>query len=175
MQAYALVDNNVRRKLDEMLKTWKEPVPGSIESRPVFPAEITRPIENALIKARTSAAQAEQARNQQMGRGRPLMTQSPYQQTPTPPNVPPTGFPTAPQYANGYSNQYASGGQSYPSTPQFPPPGLPYLQQPTNSQQYPPVHLYNSSQYSGQQFPGYDTPSQYPVQVCLVFKSLIIH
>jgi len=30
MEAYALVDNNVRRKMDEMLKTWKEPVPGPL-------------------------------------------------------------------------------------------------------------------------------------------------
>lgn len=60
MEAYALVDNNVRRKMEEMLKTWKEPVPGSIDTRPVFLPEVTRPIENSLIKARTSAIQAHQ-------------------------------------------------------------------------------------------------------------------
>ncbi|KAG9231019.1 hypothetical protein BJ875DRAFT_506952 [Amylocarpus encephaloides] len=58
MEAYALVDVNVRRKMDEMLKTWKEPVPGALDSRPVFPRDVTSPIENALIKARTSALQA---------------------------------------------------------------------------------------------------------------------
>ncbi|KAJ6171603.1 hypothetical protein N7470_000670 [Penicillium chermesinum] len=54
MDAYTLSDAQTRRKLDEMLKTWKEPVPGSLDTRPVFPPEITRNIENALIKARTA-------------------------------------------------------------------------------------------------------------------------
>lgn len=43
-----------------MLKTWKEPVPGSMESRPVFSVEVTRSIENALIKARTAFVQQQQ-------------------------------------------------------------------------------------------------------------------
>ncbi|EEP78358.1 conserved hypothetical protein [Uncinocarpus reesii 1704] len=65
MNAYTLVDSQTRKKLDEMLKTWKEPVPGSLDPRPVFPVEITRSIENALIKARTAALQQQQARQQQ--------------------------------------------------------------------------------------------------------------
>ncbi|EAW07988.1 putative mRNA cleavage factor complex component Pcf11 [Aspergillus clavatus NRRL 1] len=72
MNAYTLVDSQTRRKLDEMLKTWKEPVPGSLDTRPVFPPEITRSIESALIKARTAALQQQQARSQQdvLNRGR---------------------------------------------------------------------------------------------------------
>ncbi|KAE8350746.1 hypothetical protein BDV28DRAFT_150630 [Aspergillus coremiiformis] len=72
MNAYTLVDSQTRRKLDEMLKTWKEPVPGSLDTRPVFPPEITRSIESALIKARTAALQQQQARSQQevLTRGR---------------------------------------------------------------------------------------------------------
>ena len=72
MNAYTLVDSQTRRKLDEMLKTWKEPVPGSLDTRPVFPPETTRGIESALIKARTAALQQQQARSQQdiLGRGR---------------------------------------------------------------------------------------------------------
>jgi len=129
MQAYAIVDNNVRRKMDETLKTWKEPVPGGMDTRPVFPPEITRPIENALIKARTSAVQAEQARNQQMGRGRPMVTQAPYRDTATPPAMPLQGYGATPSYAAGYNYQqfpqpmngqpYAHG-QQYPPTPQYP-------------------------------------------------------
>lgn len=65
MNAYTLVDSPTRRKLDEMLKTWKEPVPGSLDTRPVFPPEVTRGIESALIKARTAALQQQQARSQQ--------------------------------------------------------------------------------------------------------------
>lgn len=116
MEAYALVSHDVRRKMDEMLKTWKEPVPGSIDTRPVFPPEVTRPIENALIKARTSALQQEQLRSQQqlMNRGRSAVGQAPYRNTPTPPNqsrqplYPPPGH-------SGYPQQYPppANGQQY--------------------------------------------------------------
>lgn len=108
MEAYALVDSNVRRKMEEMLRTWKEPVPGSIDTRPVFPVEVTRPIETALIRARTSAIQAEQerARNSaqpQLNRVRPGtatgMASVPYRNTPTPPNT----MRAAPYPAPGYT------------------------------------------------------------------------
>ena len=93
MNAYSLVNNQVRRKLDEMLKTWKEPVPGSLDPRPVFPAETIRPIENALIKARTAAVQAQQqqqsrAQQEMMARSRPIATPNPqWRSTPTPPQA----------------------------------------------------------------------------------------
>ena len=93
MNAYSLVNNQVRRKLDEMLKTWKEPVPGSLDPRPVFPAETIRPIENALIKARTAAVQAQQqqqsrAQQEMMARSRPMATPNPqWRSTPTPPQA----------------------------------------------------------------------------------------
>ncbi|KAI9670144.1 MAG: hypothetical protein M1817_004481 [Caeruleum heppii] len=85
MTAYALVDAPIRKKLEEMLKTWKEPVPGSLDPRPVFPPEVTRTIENALIKARTAAVQLQQQQvRAQIGR-----SSTPYRSTPTPP----TGTP----------------------------------------------------------------------------------
>jgi hypothetical protein len=122
MEAYALVDTSTRRKMDEMLKTWKEPVPGSIDTRPVFPPEVTRPIETALIKARTSAVQAqqEQLRSQQqmMSRGRPIPS-------PTPPQGPP-----------GVARPPMQGAPGYPSN--------------FNQQQYPPPQPYGS-QVNGQQ------------------------
>ncbi|KAH8820510.1 hypothetical protein F5884DRAFT_764316 [Xylogone sp. PMI_703] len=117
MEAYALVDNNVRRKMDEMLKTWKEPVPGSMDTQPVFPPEITRPIENALIKARTSAVQAHQEhlRNQQqlLGRGR---QGAPYRDTPTPPNAVRQPAQSQPAYMT-YNQPYqgSPNGQQYPA------------------------------------------------------------
>lgn len=103
MTAYSLVNNQVRRKLDEMLKTWKEPVPGSLDPRPVFPAETIRPIENALIKARTAAVQAQQqqqSRSQQemMARSRPMTTPNPqWRSTPTPPQARGPYYPPPPQ------------------------------------------------------------------------------
>lgn len=108
MEAYALVDQNVRRKMEEMLKTWKEPVPGSIDSRPVFPVDVTRPIETALIKHRTSAIQAQQEnsrREQFLGRVRGTPG-PPYRNTPTPPNM---------RQPNG-NGQYGP-----PGVPQYPP------------------------------------------------------
>jgi pre-mRNA cleavage complex 2 protein Pcf11 len=162
MEAYALVDNNVRRKMDEMLKTWKEPVPGSIDTRPVFPPEVTRPIENALIKARTSAVQAQQEhqRNQQqlLNRGRPTASPVPYRATP-PPNSqqvlhPPTGYTSNYSGQQYPAQQYSPvNGQQYASTSNGPQPyGLPPVRYPliTNrlllneiqrppGQQYPPL------------------------------------
>lgn len=88
MDVYASVDQRTRHKLEEMLQTWKEPVPGSIDTTPVFPADVVKPIENALIKARTSALQAqqEQMRSQMRSRGgRPPVPG--YRATPTPPNA----------------------------------------------------------------------------------------
>jgi pre-mRNA cleavage complex 2 protein Pcf11 len=109
MNAYTLVDSQTRRKLDEMLKTWKEPVPGSLDTRPVFPPEITRSIENALIKARTAALQQQQARGQQdvYSRGR-VGTPPGWQHTSTPPQNAARYPPTSSQplgrtgSANGY-------------------------------------------------------------------------
>lgn len=123
--------------MDEMLKTWKEPVPGSIDVRPVFPPEVTRPIETALIKARTSAIQAqqEQFRGQQAfpGRGQPInriaqAQAGAFRNTPTPPQGPPGVGTSAMQGAPGY-------GQNY-NQPQYPPQTFP---SPANGQQ-PLVH-----------------------------------
>lgn len=97
-----MVDMATRRKLEEMLKTWKEPVPGSIDTRPVFPPEVVRPIENALIKVRTTALQQDQERmrTQQQLYGRVRQGQgAPYQETSTPPGVRPSS------QAHGYVAQ----------------------------------------------------------------------
>lgn len=128
MDAYASVDNQTRRKMDEMLKTWKEPVPGSIDTRPVFPPDVVRPIENALIKARTTALQAQQEsiRGQQAllsGRRQPP---PPYRETPTPP-----GFRPGPQQPPPYGQQ--------------PPTGMNAHQQgPPVMQQAYPIHNHNN-------------------------------
>lgn len=114
MDVYASVDQRTRHKLEEMLQTWKEPVPGSIDSNPVFPSDVIRPIENALLKARTSALQAhqEQVRRQMGSRGgKPAMPG--YRATPTPPNAR-SPF-TQPPYpgTNGVRSVSAYGQQPY--------------------------------------------------------------
>jgi pre-mRNA cleavage complex 2 protein Pcf11 len=87
MEAYATVDVPVRRKLEEMLKTWKQPVPGSIDTRPVFPLDVVTPIETALMKAQASARQAQESlRGQQQYLGRPRSALQ-ARDTPTPPGT----------------------------------------------------------------------------------------
>lgn len=102
MEAYTLVDGQTRKNMEAMLKTWKEPIPGSMEARPVFPVEIVRPIENALIKARTLfVQQAQQARSQSQRQThalppRPVVSAAPAsQQWP--------GIPTPSQVSSQYA------------------------------------------------------------------------
>ena len=93
MNAYSLVDPHTRQKLDEMLQTWKAPNPGSLETKPVFPHEVTRPIEEALQKARNAAfeqqrRQALRAQQEAASRTRQIPMMHPlYRQTPTPPQM----------------------------------------------------------------------------------------
>ncbi|KAK2069775.1 hypothetical protein P8C59_004326 [Phyllachora maydis] len=101
MGAYAKVDNATRRKMEEMLKTWKEPVPGAMGNTPVFGPDVTRPIENALIDARskTYAAHQENMQRQQQLLGRPRVPmQFPVRDTPTPPGVRPGSQHSGPSY-----------------------------------------------------------------------------
>ncbi|KAK3683626.1 hypothetical protein B0T22DRAFT_384401 [Podospora appendiculata] len=119
MGAYTKVDYVTRRKMDEMLKTWKEPVPGSISTKPVFPPEYVRPIENALIAARDVAYAAQKSSfqgQQQLLRGnRPPV---PTRDTPTPPTARPAPYQAGPHVQ-----------QPFPG-----PPGGP-IQQPQQQQQ----------------------------------------
>lgn len=101
MNAYTLVDSSTRRKLDEMLKTWKEPVPGSLDTRPVFASEITRGIESALIRARTAALKSNPPGPQEfLHRGRANGTPTGWSNSPTPPHSMPRP-PTHPYPSNG--------------------------------------------------------------------------
>ena len=63
-----------------MLKTWKEPVPGSMDTRPVFPPEVTRPIENALIRAKTSYLQESRSQPNAYQQPSGHMSQQPFNQ-----------------------------------------------------------------------------------------------
>ena len=116
MNAYTLVDAQTRRKLDEMLKTWKEPVPGSLDTRPVFPPEITRNIENALIKARTAAIQQQQSRGQPdvLNRGRASATPTGWTNSSTPPQGIPRPPSNQPFLQPGLGYNTTVGGPPYP-------------------------------------------------------------
>ncbi|KAK3898834.1 protein PCF11 [Staphylotrichum tortipilum] len=136
MGAYTKVDNSTRRKMDEMLKTWKEPVPGSISTKPVFPPELVRPIENALMGARNAFAARQNSNfqaQQQLMRGR---QPAPSRETPTPPTGRPYQ-PPPPQQQNQQQPAYpgsnghrpdtapAQPQQSYPMTPANGPNAIP--------------------------------------------------
>ncbi|KAF2755102.1 hypothetical protein EJ05DRAFT_122641 [Pseudovirgaria hyperparasitica] len=92
MEAYSLMAQTTRRAMDNLLQTWKAPPPESMEKRPVFPPEITRDIENALIKIRTITVQSQQQQQQQRTQ-RPMQNPlparpgpgEPWRNTPTPP------------------------------------------------------------------------------------------
>lgn len=83
MLAYSQVDQNVRRKLEEMLRTWREPVPGSLSSTPVFPLTSTQSILEALNRFKASTAPRptqQQIRPSSIVQAQPVQ----YQPTPTP-------------------------------------------------------------------------------------------
>ncbi|KAF4872673.1 hypotheticall protein [Colletotrichum siamense] len=144
MEAYAAVDGQVRRKMDEMLRTWKEPVPGSLDKRPVFAPEVTQPIESALMKARTSALQAQQGR----GRGRPG---APYRETPTPPGVRPGSNHQGP-YGQPPPMQQPNGNR---------PPSAPLPHHPQMAPYAPPPASYSAQPPSAAPGP-YQPPPQMP-------------
>ncbi len=122
MGAYTKVDNGTRRKMDEMLKTWKEPVPGSISTKPVFPPEHVRPIENALMGARNAALAAQQNSyqgQQQLMRGRQPLP--PSRETPTPPTGRP--YQPPPQQQQQHSQQHQHPQQQHQQPPYLGPNG----------------------------------------------------
>ncbi|KAH7626967.1 hypothetical protein B0T09DRAFT_386356 [Sordaria sp. MPI-SDFR-AT-0083] len=120
MGAYTKVDTPTRRKMDEMLKTWKEPVAGALGNKPVFPPEVVKPIENALIAAKNVALQVNQSSfqgQQYMLRGaRPPAP--PHRDTPTPPNVRPATQQPGQQYPppNGHMPPHG-GNPAFPMRP----------------------------------------------------------
>ena len=60
IESYGMINDPLtRRAMDNLLKTWKEPVPGSMDHRPVFSLEVVRPIENALIQWKTAILQKQ--------------------------------------------------------------------------------------------------------------------
>jgi pre-mRNA cleavage complex 2 protein Pcf11 len=95
MDAYLVMEQNTRKAMEGLLRTWKLPVPESLDPRPVFPADVTRDIENALTKMRT-AMQATQ-RPQHALPARPPTTVA-WRDTATPPqNMPRYAAPNDPR------------------------------------------------------------------------------
>ncbi|KPI35714.1 uncharacterized protein AB675_1268 [Cyphellophora attinorum] len=125
MGAFSQVDDNVRRKLEEMLRTWREPVPGSTSTQPVFQLSATQTIVDNLNKLRASNPQRYPPPPQ------PRMPQfHPQRDTPTPPQQLPQR--RRPKHRYGHP-----GYPPPPAVPQrYPPPPINHL--PPTPQPLPP-------------------------------------
>ncbi|KAF1926576.1 uncharacterized protein M421DRAFT_6848 [Didymella exigua CBS 183.55] len=108
MDAYLVVDQATRKAMEGLLRTWKQSVPESMDTRPVFPANVTGDIENAINKIRSVAAQTQPPRPLHALPPRPPSNIA-WRDTSTPPqNLPrypapndprrPAGLPPTPQY-----------------------------------------------------------------------------
>ncbi|KAH9883125.1 hypothetical protein J1614_000495 [Plenodomus biglobosus] len=110
MDAYLVMDQGTRKAMEGLLRTWKQPVPESMDPRPVFPVDVTRDIENALAKIR-AAVQQQVQRPQHALPPRPP-TNVAWRDTATPPqNGSHFAAPNDPRAR-----------PSYPPTPQYGPP-----------------------------------------------------
>lgn len=97
MHAYSQVDPTVRRKLEEMLKTWREPSPGSLSTAPVFPLASTQAIVDNLNKLRASTATPVSRYTHQVPSTSRVASTQPYRNTPTPPQIPTQPIQPLPQ------------------------------------------------------------------------------
>lgn len=154
--AFTVVDEKTRRAMDELFRSWKQPVPESRDPRPVFPMEVTQRIDTSLSRYRSVAEkhrqEEEQARMQKMQRQMPSRYPPHLQQGRTP--TPNEGYPYQPpqivgQNSNPNSQDIAAmmKGFQQQSTPQYPPPAVP------GPAPMPPNRF-------GQAPPGYSPPPQ---------------
>lgn len=110
MEAYQRVDDNVRRSMEALAKTWKVPVANSGDTKPVFPPDVTRQIDLALGQARAAYA-TQQSR-----------TPQPPFAPPRPPNMGgPWGHTATPPQHDLRFQPPATYGQAYGAAPGFPP------------------------------------------------------
>ncbi|KAF2085793.1 hypothetical protein K490DRAFT_45829 [Saccharata proteae CBS 121410] len=127
VNTYTLVDNPTRKALEGLLRTWKQPVPESMETRPVFPVEVTRAIDNMLLKYKTAIMRHQTKSPNPV----PGMNQRPAQS--------PFGMPPG----NGARQSPAPNGMPFPmppmpgTQPQTPVMGMPYPMPPTGIRQSP--------------------------------------
>ncbi|KAF2118893.1 hypothetical protein BDV96DRAFT_487821 [Lophiotrema nucula] len=139
MDAYLLMDSGTRRAMEGLLRTWKQPVPESMDARPVFPPEVTGDLDNSLNRLRSVTAQTNSLPPRpplppQGLPARPIANANatPWRNTPTPPQnfnrYPATNdprvrqpFPPGGQYG-GYPNTGTPPVQFQPNQPYQPPP-----------------------------------------------------
>ncbi|KAL5430549.1 hypothetical protein PMIN07_007842 [Paraphaeosphaeria minitans] len=119
MEAYSKVDQPTRKAMEGLLRTWKQPVPESMDSRPVFPLEMTSDIENALNKMRSVQAQMQSQRQVHALPARPVIAAA-WRNTPTPPqNGAQFGVPVDPRARQVPGQQFEQYPQPTPTPDQF--------------------------------------------------------
>ncbi|KAF2878311.1 hypothetical protein BDV95DRAFT_478930 [Massariosphaeria phaeospora] len=124
MDAYTLMDQGTRKAMEGLLRTWKQPVPESMEARPVFSPDVTRDIENALNKYSKLAMQHGLP-------ARPVSNPA-WRNTPTPPqNITRYAAPNDPRVRQPFppTQQYGH----FPATPPTQYPSMQPYPQPVSS------------------------------------------
>ena len=84
MEAYSKVDQPTRKAMEGLLRTWKLPIPESMDSRPVFSPDVTSDIDKALDKMKSVQAQMQSQRPVHALPARPAVNAA-WRHTPTPP------------------------------------------------------------------------------------------
>ncbi|PVH99627.1 hypothetical protein DM02DRAFT_629215 [Periconia macrospinosa] len=108
MDAYLVINEATRKAMEGLLRTWKQPVPDSMDPHPVFSPEVTGDIENALNKFRSAVQATPVARPMHALPPRPA-TNTIWRNTPTPPQ-------NGARYA---APQDPRARQQFPSTAQY--------------------------------------------------------
>jgi pre-mRNA cleavage complex 2 protein Pcf11 len=94
MDAYLVMPESTRKAMEGLLRTWKQPVPESMDPRPVFSSDVTGDIENALNKIRSVQVQTAPAQRPMHALPPRPVTNAAWRNTPTPPqNGPFQGVP----------------------------------------------------------------------------------
>ncbi|KAK4934345.1 mRNA 3' end processing factor, partial [Elasticomyces elasticus] len=154
MLAYSQIDRAWRPKLEELLKTWRESVPGSDSATPVFPLSATQSILDAVNKYKAmdhvSRPQQLYAQFQQAQIRSPHLAQAAMPYTATPPPV-----RQYPQLNGTPQQHYAQPQQQVPQSQHYAPP----TPQPVTQQYSQP-----QAQQFSPAFAGYAQPPT-PVQI----------
>jgi pre-mRNA cleavage complex 2 protein Pcf11 len=126
MSAYSVVPDSTRKAMEGLVRTWKQPVPESMDPRPVFSSQVTGDIEDTLNKMRAAQMQTAPAQRPVHALPPRPVTNAAWRNTPTPPqNGHFQGAPPDPRMRSVSSalkvpeNLADSRLQQYPPTPQY--------------------------------------------------------
>jgi pre-mRNA cleavage complex 2 protein Pcf11 len=85
MDAYLVMPDATRKAMEGLVRTWKQPVPESMDPRPVFSSQVTGDIEETLNKMRAAQAQTSPAQRPVHALPPRPVINAAWRNTPTPP------------------------------------------------------------------------------------------